>query len=179
MALFKTQLLNTCQTEFNAHVVNGNKDCRAIGTVRFIGKLYRQDLIEASVLKWCMMVLMNTRTDEKLKYLCELLTEVGQKMENKTHDEEYDRKYYRDLTSFFQGMQLLIALDQRQSKISNQVRSMLMDVIELRKNNWISLRSDSNPKKIGQTQQGEMGKLNFLLLIFGFIHVARETFSRS
>lgn len=191
-ALFKKELLNRCQTEFNTHVANENAireklkpmqtefdetndphrkieltaqmheeehklRRRSVGTVRFIGELYRKNMILTSILEWCVIVLLNIRTDEKLECLCELLTIAGQKMEHKTQDKEYDKKYYRDLTPHFQSIHQIIELDQKQSIISDRVRLMLMDVIELRKNNWMALRSDSNPK-ICQTQQDKMGK---------------------
>lgn len=212
-AVFKKELLNKCQTEFNTHVANENAireklkpmqtelnetndpdrkneltaqleeeerklRRRSVGTVRFIGELYRQNMLLTSIMEWCVMVLLNIRTEEKLECLCKLLTTVGQKMEHKTHDEEYDKKYYRDLTPHFQSMQQ-IASDKKQSKISSRVRFMLMDVIELRKNKWVPRRSDSNPKKMGQIQKEVLGKLPLLLSILALFHVARKTFARS
>lgn len=37
-----------------------------------------------------------------------------------------------------------------QRKISNRIRFMIQDVIELRKNGWKPRREDTNPKTIGQ-----------------------------
>lgn len=130
---------------------------RSVGTVRFIGELYRQNMLLTSIMEWCVMTLLSIRTEEKLECLCKLLQTVGQKMEHKSHDEEYDKKYYRDLTPHFQTMQQ-IASDKKQSKISSRVRFMLMDVIELRKNKWVPRRSDSNPKKMGQILKEAQGK---------------------
>lgn len=190
-AVFKKELLNKCQTEFNTHVANEKAISeklkpiqtelnettdqnrkfelqmqleeeerklrrRSVGTVRFIGELYRQNMLLTSIMEWCVMVLLNIRTEEKLECLCKLLTTVGQKMEFKSGDEDFDKKYYRDLTPHFQTMQQ-IASDKKQSKISSRVRFMLMDVIELRKNKWVPRRSDSNPKKMGQIQKEVMG----------------------
>lgn len=191
-AVFKKELLNKCQTEFNNHVANENAILeklkplhtelsqigeghrkteitmqleeeerklrrRSVGTVRFIGELYRQNMLLTSIMEWCVVTLLNIRSEEKLECLCKLLTTVGQKMEHQTFDEEYDKKYYRDLTLYFQQMQQ-IASDKKQSKISSRVRFMLMDVIELRKNKWVPRRTDSNPKKMGQIQKEVMGK---------------------
>lgn len=130
---------------------------RSVGTVRFIGELYRQNMLLTSIMEWCVMTLLSIRTEEKLECLCKLLQTVGQKMELKTHDEEYDKKYYRDLTPHFQTMQQ-IASDKKQSKISSRVRFMLMDTIELRKNKWVPRRSDSKPKKMGQILKEDQGK---------------------
>lgn len=129
---------------------------RSVGTVRFIGELYRQNMLLTSIMEWCVVALLDIATEEKLECLCKLLTTVGQKMEYKTNNEDYDKKYYRDLTPHFLKMQQ-IASDKKQSKISSRVRFMLMDVIELRKNKWVPRRSDSNPKKMGQIQKEVMG----------------------
>lgn len=191
-AVFKKELLNKCQTEFNTHVANENSireklkpiqqelsettdnnrkleltvqleeeerklRRRSVGTVRFIGELYRQNMLLTSIMEWCVVTLLKIGTEEKLECLCKLLTTVGEKMERKTNDEEYDKKYYRDLTNHFHTMNQ-IASDKKQSnKISSRVRFMLMDVIELRKNKWVSRRTDSNPKKMGQIQKEVQG----------------------
>lgn len=186
-AVFKKELLNKCQTEFDNHVANENSirskllpiqtelnetndmnrkmelnaqleeeerklRRRSVGTVRFIGELYRQNMLLTSIMEWCIVALLNIRTEEKLECLCKLLTTVGQKMEDKTGDSEYDKKYYRDLTPHFQTMHQ-IASDKKSAKISSRVRFMLMDVIELRKNKWVPRRVDANPKKMGQIQK--------------------------
>lgn len=186
-AVFKKQLLNKCQTEFDNHVANENSirlkllplqtelnettdsnrkmelrmqleeeerklRRRSVGTVRFIGELYRQNMLTTNIMEWCVVTLLNMRTEEKLECLCKLLTTVGQKLEQKSNNEEYDKKYYRDLSVHFHTMQS-IASDKKQSKISSRVRFMLMDVIELRKNKWVPRRTDSNPKKMGQIQK--------------------------
>lgn len=93
-------------------------------------------------MKSCVVKLLKVGTEEKLEYLCELLTTVGERMEKKTNV----------LPSHFQTMQQ-IALDENQSnKISSRVRSMLLDVIELRKNKWVLRRTEMNPMRMGQIQ---------------------------
>lgn len=122
---------------------------RSVGTVRFIGELYRQDMLSTSIMDWCIAALLKINTEEKLECLCKLLTTVGQKMEVKTDSETYNAKNYRDLTPHFNNMQKIA--DKKSSKISSRVRFMLLDVIELRKNNWISRRNDvTNPKTMDQ-----------------------------
>lgn len=125
---------------------------RSVGTVRFIGELYRQGMLTTNIMEWCITTLLTTRTEEKLECLCKLLTTVGHKMEEKTGDATVDKKHYRDLTPHFQTMQN-IADNKKHPKISSRVRFMLLDVIELRKSKWVSRRNDFNPKTMGQIQK--------------------------
>lgn len=125
---------------------------RSVGTVRFIGELYRQGMLTTNIMDYCITTLLNIRTEEKLECLCKLLTTVGHKMEEKTGQASVDKKNYRDLNPHFQTMQS-IADNKKQNKISSRVRFMLLDVIELRKRTWVSRRNDYNPKTMGQIQK--------------------------
>lgn len=174
---FKKELLNKCQKEFDHHVANEDSICskllplqtelnetasqnrkmeltmqieeeerklrrRSVGTVRFIGELYRQNMLSTKIMDWCVAALLKTSSEDKLECLCKLLTTVGEKMETDVPDR-------RTFASHFTAMQNIIN-SKGDSKISSRVRFMLMDVIELRKSNWVSRRTDTNPKKMGQ-----------------------------
>lgn len=187
-AIFKKELLNKCQQEFNNHVANENSiqtkltpiqneinetndstrklelkasleeeerklRRRSVGTVRFIGELYRQNMLTTNIMDWCIIALLKIRTEEKLECLCKLLTTVGRKMEEKMSDEVQNQKHYRDLTPHFQTMQSIASDNKKHPKISSRVRFMLMDVIELRKNKWVPRRNDVNPKTMVQIQK--------------------------
>lgn len=137
---------------------------RSVGTVRFIGELYRQGMLTTNIMEWCITTLLDSRSEEKLECLCKLLTTVGHKMEEKTNDPSTDKKNYRDLSLHFQSMQNL-ADNKKGNKISSRVRFMLLDVIELRRNKWVSKRNDYNPKTMGQIQrEAEQEQYNKQLL---------------
>lgn len=125
---------------------------RSVGTVRFIGELYRQGMLITNIMEWCITALISIRTEEKLECLCKLLTTVGKKMEQKTSDDAWNAKHYRDLTAHFKEMQT-IASDKKSQKISSRVRFMLLDVIELRRNKWVPRRNEANPKTMDQIQK--------------------------
>lgn len=140
---------------------------RSVGTVRFIGELYRQGMLTTNIMDWCITTLLNIRTEEKLECLCKLLTTVGHKMEEKTGAADVDKKNFRDLTPHFQTMQS-IADNKKQNKISSRVRFMLLDVIELRRNKWASRRNDCNQKTLGQIQkEAEQEQYNRQILNYG------------
>lgn len=53
------------------------------------------------------------------------------------------------MQDYFNKMQDIVAR-RGHGKISSRIRFMLQDVIDLRANNWIPRRDDSNPKTIDQ-----------------------------
>lgn len=122
---------------------------RSVGTVKFIGELYKIDMLTTKIMSWCVNTLLCKKSEDKLECLCKLLTTVGQKMEQKTGDQ----KQYHCLADYFKTMQMIVDKKMPGLKVSSRVRFMLQDVIELRKSNWSPRRNDSNPKTMGQIQK--------------------------
>lgn len=138
---------------------------RSVGTVRFIGELYRQCMLTTTIIYWCASTLLDQNSEEKLECLCKLLTTVGHKLEEFKNDPAVDRKQCRDLALQFQRMQNIA--DDKKLKISSRVRFMLLDLIELRKNKWVPKRNELNPKTMGQIQrEAEQEQYNKQLLNF-------------
>lgn len=63
---------------------------RAVGTVRFIGELYKIDMLTGKIMRSCMNLLLDVDviSEETLECLCKLLTTVGEKMELKDAHKE-------------------------------------------------------------------------------------------
>lgn len=68
--------------------------CRLVSTVRFIGELYKLDMLTTNIMNKCIAMLIREATssgspstanqaNEKLECLCKLLTTVGKKLEHK------------------------------------------------------------------------------------------------
>lgn len=139
---------------------------RSVGTVKFIGELYKNEMLTTKIMMWCVGTLLVEQTEDKLECLCKLLTTVGQRIEAKTSEPTLDRKNTKTLGDYFKTMQMLV---EKKSKVSSRVRFMLQDVIELRRNKWIPRRNDSNPKTMGQIQkeaeaeQNNIHMLNYVM----------------
>lgn len=120
--------------ELNALIEEERKLQRnsSVATVRFIGELYRENMLPTHMIEMRIIKLLDIPSEEKMEYLCTLLTLVGQKMET-VGDIENDN---RDLTKHFQIMQDIVS-NRFQYTLSTRVRSMLLNLIELRKNNWV------------------------------------------
>ncbi|XP_044726466.1 eukaryotic translation initiation factor 4 gamma 1-like isoform X3 [Chrysoperla carnea] len=127
---------------------------KSVGNVRFIGELFKQQMLTASIMMKCLKNLLNGIEEENLECLCKLLITVGK-------DLEIEKKM--SLESFFQTMQEIV--DRKHGKISSRVRFMLQDVIELRNNKWIPRRQDLKPTTIDEIQkEAESEHLNIQIL---------------
>lgn len=97
---------------------------RSVGTCRFVGELYKTDLLKQRVMHECIKYLLKQGgPEEYLECLCTLLTTIGAKM-----DEEN-----ANLKSTFDWMNDSI---RRSKKLSNRVKFMMQDVIDLRDRKW-------------------------------------------
>lgn len=110
---------------------------RLVCTVRFIGELYKLDMLTTNIMNWCIKSLVESRTEEKLECLCKLLTTIGQRLETKPVDKsERELKRYLDLSVYFNQLKMIVDKKVPKLKISSRIRFMIMDVIQLRINNW-------------------------------------------
>lgn len=153
---FKTLLITKCQNEFLG-IVTGNwkterfwgkceeandpekiaeyrernqdeerkRYRRSIGIVRFIGELFQTKILTANIMSGCLQSLLDQTSEDKLEFMCALLTIIGNRLEHRT---SFINKYFQQLHEIVE-----------EAKISSSVRCMIQDVIDLRKNNWISL----------------------------------------
>ncbi|XP_023940865.1 eukaryotic translation initiation factor 4 gamma 3 isoform X2 [Bicyclus anynana] len=116
---------------------------RSVGNVRFIGELYKLKMLTAKIMVYCMTYLIEKLEEEKLECLCKLLTTIGEQVESEVKEQ---------LESVFKRMQDIV--DRKSNKISNRVRFMIQDVIDLRRGRWVTKNVvDSQPKMMDQIQK--------------------------
>lgn len=120
---------------------------RAVGTVRFIGELYKHGQLTSSIMHSCIKLLIDNDSraydEETLECLCKLLTTIGCKMEKENE---------QDLRPYFDKMGEIVR-NKDKFRISSRIRFMIQDVIDLRRNVWQPRRQDLNPKTMNQIQK--------------------------
>lgn len=130
---------------------------RGLGLVRFIGFLYRLNLLTGKMMFECFRRLMKDLTDtpseEILESVVELLDTVG---------EQFETDSFRTANATLEGSALLDSLFQilqniiEEGKISSRIKFKLLDVKELREEkNWNSDKKDQGPKTIQQIHEEE------------------------
>ncbi|XP_017872855.1 PREDICTED: uncharacterized protein LOC108620462, partial [Drosophila arizonae] len=116
---------------------------RAWGTVRFIGELFKLQSLTSDRVLHCVESLLEHGCEEKLEYMCKLLTTVGHLLEAGP-SEQYQsgariEKIFRriqDIVQRSRGGSTGSRQHQFNIKISSRVRFMMQDVLDLRSRNW-------------------------------------------
>lgn len=116
---------------------------RAWGTVRFIGEMYKLQSLTSDRVLLCIESLLEHGSEEKLEYMCKLLTTVGHLLEGSGSDHcnsnaRMDKIFIRmhDIVNKSRANVKAATASSNQTKISSRVRFMMQDVIDLRSRNW-------------------------------------------
>ncbi|XP_071121349.1 eukaryotic translation initiation factor 4 gamma 1-like [Mytilus edulis] len=140
------------KAEIEAEIVVTKKNARrrSLGKIRFIGEIFKLKMLTEPIMHECVFKLLNSKDEESLECLCELLQTIGKELDSEKAKPRVDQ--------YFQIMHKLVA----EKKTSLRVKFILQDVIELRMSNWVPRRDKSNPKTIEQihkeAQQEEQEK---------------------
>ena len=124
---------------------------RSLGNIRFIGELYKLEMLTCKSMHECVTKLLKTTDDESIECLCRLITTVGQFLEKETvkklqaiPKEKLQGQGIREFTYYFNEMKKIIS----EKVVSARVRFLMQDVVDLRANNWQKRREDAGPKTI-------------------------------
>lgn len=115
---------------------------RAVGTVHFIGELYKIEMLTSKIMRLCITHLLDSSmcSEETLECLCKLLDTVGKRLEKLDANKV-------DLSECFATLEKL-ADKKNPIGISSRIRFMIQDVIELRLNNWTPRRIHKENKPL-------------------------------
>ncbi|PWA03266.1 hypothetical protein BB558_000593 [Smittium angustum] len=144
-------LLNRCQREFESgwkvEIPDDIKSDeyykamkikrRGLGLVKFVGELFLLNIISERLLRMCITNLLEGDNEEEtLESLSKLLTTVGARIDNGPGVEF--------LNNVCEKLKALT----NSKKVNSRIRFMLMDVIDLRLNKWVSRAKETGPKTI-------------------------------
>lgn len=160
---FKRLLLNKCQEEFErgereqaeAEKMEGDGEFkqsdqereekriqarrRMLGNIRLIGELYKNKMLTERIMHECIQKLLGdyqNPDEEDIEALCKLMCTIGEMIDHPKAKDQMDT-YFEILSNLANNTDL-----------SSRLRFMLMDVIDLRKNNWQQRRKVEGPKKL-------------------------------
>ena len=101
---------------------------RANGTVKFIGELFKIEILTTNVMEVCIEELLQEPTEQKIERVCKLLTTIGGKIE-KSEGRSLLDKYFHQLIKMLHPPHTIIK--------SLEIKSEILDLHVLRSNNWI------------------------------------------
>ncbi|CAO1637709.1 unnamed protein product [Sympodiomycopsis kandeliae] len=117
---------------------------RGLGLVRFIGELYKLQMLTERIIHSCLKKLLQNTKDpeeEEIESLCKLLTTVGAQL-----DTDRARSH----------MDIYVLRMQEMTKseaVNSRMKFMLLDVIELRAAGWKGKQQSAGPKSIAQIHE--------------------------
>eukprot|EP00554_Chaetoceros_debilis_P014432 CAMPEP_0194113230 /NCGR_PEP_ID=MMETSP0150-20130528/15772_1 /TAXON_ID=122233 /ORGANISM="Chaetoceros debilis, Strain MM31A-1" /LENGTH=872 /DNA_ID=CAMNT_0038803101 /DNA_START=124 /DNA_END=2740 /DNA_ORIENTATION=- len=177
--VFKKMLLTECQKEFEldteqkiAKAVEGVEDeedknlkvllvkRHFLGHMRFIGELYKGDLIGIKIMLMVLSQLLEGEAkkdsgvdEEKIECFAKLMTVIGDILEQQC---AYSRSAGKIETSerlekCWKQVNIMAGReDGKGPEISNRIKFMLQDLLEMKANGWTSRREEESAKTIAQ-----------------------------
>ncbi|XP_019761399.2 eukaryotic translation initiation factor 4 gamma 3 isoform X1 [Dendroctonus ponderosae] len=148
-----TDLEKKKELEFELEEYDRRLRMKSVGTMRFIGELFKQSMLTVNIMRRCLESLLSHKSEESLECLCKLLSTIGKELEASSCS----------LIDIINEMKKIA--DGKRQQISSRIRFMLQDVIELRDSKWVPRRGDTNPKTIDQIQrEAEKEQMNIQVI---------------
>lgn len=113
----------------------------AVGTIKFIAELFNVSFLKSRVMELCMKNLLrsNETTELDVECFCVLLSSIGAKLEVSPKGSEVIEEYLTVLEQI---------VDNYAESFVLRIRCMILDVFELRANNWQPMRADQVPLSV-------------------------------
>lgn len=135
---------------------DGKSKHHVLGNIKFIGELYRLDVLHEGILHVCIKQLIRKSSstppgvaERNLECFCQIMITCGRKLDHTMAKLLIDQYFAR------------IEYLRKKGSFSSRIRFMLQDVIDLRINKWVPRRSlnSKGPRTLGQIRS-EMGEEN-------------------
>lgn len=177
---FKKILLERCQTEFETETETKIKKATEgitddaeiayhstllkkhyLGHMRFIGELYKGDLISIKIMLFCLPLLLQgggTSADsdvdeEKIECFAKLMAVIGSSLEQQSDALMMNGKKdaANKLSQCWKAVEIMCGKRKGSGpKVSNRMKFLLQDLIEMRDKGWVTRRKEETAKTIAQ-----------------------------
>ncbi|GAA96446.1 hypothetical protein E5Q_03114 [Mixia osmundae IAM 14324] len=124
---------------------------RGLGLVRFIGELYKLQMLTSRIMHQCLhKLLLNVETpeEEDVESLCRLLTTIGAQLEADSIAVNAAKA-----ASIWNAYLDRVALIADNDKLSSRIRFMAQDVLDLKKDNWRPRHNTGGPKTLSEVHE--------------------------
>jgi len=127
---------------------------RMLGNVKFIGELYKKDMLKEAIIHECLHHLLKLNTEESKKIIVpdeEDLEAVGKLMSTIGKKLDAASKESKEQISKYMGRLKKISEDEK--KVSARIRFMVRDLLDLRKNEWNPRRQEAVAKTMKEVRR--------------------------
>ncbi|KAG5437343.1 hypothetical protein PCANB_000773 [Pneumocystis canis] len=118
---------------------------RGLGLIKFIGELFKLNMLTERIMHECIKKLLANVVDpdeEEIEGLCKLLATIGRDLES-------TEKGHLHMNVYIERMDKIV----KTSNLSNRIKFMVMDILDLRKTGWKSKNADKGPKTIAEIHE--------------------------
>jgi translation initiation factor 4G len=116
---------------------------RSLGNIRFIGELFKLNMLTEGIMNDCIERLLKQESDEEnIECLCRLLTTIGKEVDKPNNSAK--------MKVYFEKLDKIV---KKKDCVTARIRFMILDVIELRGNKWVPRRKDNNPRRIEEIRR--------------------------
>ncbi|KAF9048863.1 armadillo-type protein [Panaeolus papilionaceus] len=167
--LFRKHLVNKFQDDFEPRTLDNTSirsdDRQYLGVAKFVGELYRVQMLTERIVHQCLWVLAKSLDDLKgldylgIEALCILLSSAGEALDTPKARAHMDVYYSR--------MSAIVSVATPHA-LPNRLRFMVLSIIELRKSNWVPRRAATaqlgplSTNNTGQKTSGRNGRRRHL-----------------
>jgi len=117
---------------------------KSLGNIKLIGALYKSDRLKDFIMDQCIDSLIQMDDEDSYECLCSLLKSIGGKFELST----------KEKAKFNSQMKCLEKVV-RENKLPSRIRFLIMDILDMRKDNWKprKLQDTNKPKTIEEVHE--------------------------
>lgn len=120
---------------------------KSIGLMQFIGELYKIKLIKGGIMIGCLERLLVDDDDERLECFAKLMTTVGEKLDDNADEPEMIAVWNQVYSLAGKGK---VPNGPAAPKSHSRIKFLLIDLIELKENGWVTRRVEEKAKTIAQ-----------------------------
>lgn len=132
---------------------------RSVGNIKLIAELYKLRLLSSAIMATCFEYLLanffNQQHEEYIECLCALITNIGDtftKNLQRRPEAEKTKELKKTFEKVFAKLKEIHSED-CPIKVSSRTRFMILDLIDLKKNNWVPRRKAEGPKLLAQVHE--------------------------
>lgn len=120
---------------------------KSLGNIKLIGALYKHDRLRDEIMNLCIETLINDNVEDSLECLCSLLKEIGGKYEASIQSNHKKSQFNSQMNK----LEAIV----KENKIASRIKFLIMDVLDMRKDNWKvrKLQEGNKPKKIDEVHE--------------------------
>ena len=120
---------------------------RSLGNIKLIGALYKNDRLKGEIMDLCIETLIGNNDEDSYECLCSLLKSIGEKFEKGLKTQQTRGKFHQQMTMLDKVV--------RENKIASRIKFMIMDILEMRRDNWRvrKLQEGTKPKTIEEVHE--------------------------